>query len=132
MKKVIITLLSASIFFILDISFMPFIAIKGYYPSLLLIFIICFSIINGSWHGLWVGILAGIFQDLYFSSAFGINCLANMLVCIAAAEIGKSIFKEKSLIPIASSFALSLAKGLILYGILYVIGKYFDIKNADA
>lgn len=129
MKKVIITLLSAGIFFILDISLMPFLAIKGYYPSLLLIFIICFSIINGSWDGLWLGIVAGIFQDLYFSNAFGINCLANMLICVAAAKIGNWIFREKNLVPILSSFVLSVTKGCIVYGILYVIGIYFNIKS---
>lgn len=129
MKKILITLLYAIIFFVLDISFMPFIAIKGYYPSLLLIFSISYSIINGSWDGIWIGITAGVFQDLYFTNAFGINCLANMLICVAAAYIGNAIFKEKSLIPVISSFVLSATKGLILFGILFGLGKYFDIKK---
>jgi len=46
MKKWILFLISL-VLLILDNSFMPFLAIKGAFPSLLFVFAIAYSIING-------------------------------------------------------------------------------------
>ncbi|PRR77304.1 rod shape-determining protein MreD [Clostridium liquoris] len=128
MKK-LITLFSMTILLlILDNSFVPFIAIKGYSPSLLFLFIISYSIINESWEGLWLGVISGLFQDLYFSNIIGINAFANMLSCVIAGFIGINIFKEKILIPVISSFFLSIFKGFTVFVILYCIGISMGIK----
>jgi rod shape-determining protein MreD len=121
MKKLITVLAICVLFLILDNTLVPFFAIKGYFPNLLLLFVICYSIVNGSWEGIWVGILSGLLQDIYFYNGFGINTFTNMLVCIAAGFIGNGIFKEKSLIPIMSSFALSFIKGISVFAILYIV-----------
>lgn len=68
-----------------------------------------------------LGILAGAFQDLYFSKWIGINMLSNMVICLLAAEIGKSIFKDKSIVPIVSTFFLSFIKGLFVLGVLFLL-----------
>jgi rod shape-determining protein MreD len=117
------------LFLILDSTLVPFFAIRGYYPSLLLLFAIFYSIINGSWDGLWIGIFSGILQDIYFFNGFGVNAFSNMLICTAAGFIGIGIFKEKSLIPIVSSFALTLGKGIIVYAVLYVAKVYTPFEN---
>lgn len=101
---------------ILDNSLMPFIAIKGVYPSLLFVFIVSYSIIKDKRGGaIWVGVFAGILQDLYFTNVFGINSLINMLVCLIAAEIGLNIIRSKILIPVISSFILSIFKGAFIW-----------------
>jgi rod shape-determining protein MreD len=129
MKKLILILLSV-LFIVLDNTLMPFFAIYTYYPSLLFLFAICYSIVNGKWEGLWMGVFSGVLQDLYFGSVFGINSFANMLVCVAAAEVGENIFKEKSFIPVVSSFFLTAMKGFIVYVILYLVGQKSDIQVA--
>jgi len=128
MKKIFVTGLLILLFLILDNACMYFFSIESYYPSLLFVFIICFSIINGKWQGLWVGVFAGLMQDIYFTNAFGINSLLNMVVCIIAGEIGKNIFKNKRLIPVASTFGLTIFKGLGLFLILRIIGQHANIK----
>lgn len=120
MKKVLILILLCVLFFILDNTLIPFFAIRGYFPSLLLTFCILYSIINGSWEGIWLGVFSGILQDLYFFHGFGINAFTNMLVCAAAGYIGIGIFKEKALIPIFSSLGLSLFKGILVFSILFI------------
>ncbi len=127
MKKIFVTGLLILLFLILDNACMYFLNIESYYPSLLFVFIICFSIINGKWQGLWVGVFAGLLQDIYFLNAFGINSLLNMIVCIIAGEIGKNIFKNKRLIPVASAFGLTIFKGLGLYVILDIIGQHANM-----
>ncbi len=107
---------------ILDNSLMPFIAIKGVYPSLLFVFIVSYSIIKDKRGGaIWVGVFAGILQDLYFTNVFGINSLINMLVCLIAAEIGLNIIRSKILIPVISSFILSIFKGAFIWIIAYFL-----------
>ena len=129
MKKIFITGLLIILFFILDNTLIPFLAINNYAPNILFVFIICFSIINGKWQGLWVGVFAGILQDIFYYNAFGINSLLNMLVCLVAGEIGVNIFKNKRLIPMLSTFGLSIVKGFGIFVILLVLGRHTDIKN---
>ncbi|MPN55201.1 hypothetical protein SDC9_202880 [bioreactor metagenome] len=46
---------------------------------------------------------------------------SNMIICLLASEIGKSIFKDKSIVPIVSTFFLSFLKGLLVIGILFLL-----------
>lgn len=129
MKK-ILTLIGVSVALtILDNVFMPYISINGYYPSLLFVFLICYSINFGIWEGLWMGILVGILQDVFFVNAFGVNSLINMLCGVAAGYIGSNIFKEKIFIPILSTLLLSLFKGIMILSILYILKIYVGIDK---
>lgn len=129
MKKILVLFLLSILFFMLDNILIPFFAIKGVYPSLLLVFVICYSVVNGKWEGLWLGVFSGLLQDIYFTNGFGLNAFTNMIICILAGVIGDNIFKEKSLIPISSCFLLSLLKSLLLLLILYISGTYADLKD---
>ena len=129
MKKTFITVLLIILFFILDNALVSFFAIRHYYPNILFVFIICFSIVNGKWQGLWVGVFSGMLQDIFFYNAFGINSLLNMIVCVIAGAIGINIFKNKRLIPMVSTLGLSILKGLGLFAILLILGQQTDYKN---
>lgn len=129
MRKVLILFLLSILFFILDNVLMPFLAIKTIYPSLLLVFMICYSMVNGKWEGLWLGVFCGLLQDIYFTSGFGLNALINMIICIIAGVIGDNIFKEKNLIPVASCFSLSFLKGTVLLIVLYFLKINVDFKD---
>ncbi len=129
MKKILVLFLLSILFFVLDNVIMPFLAIKTIYPSLLLVFCICYSIVNGKWEGLWLGVFSGVLQDAYFINGFGINALVNMIICVIAGFIGENIFKEKSMIPIGSCFVLTFLKGLILFSILYLNKIYTNISD---
>lgn len=129
MKKILVLFLLSILFFVLDNVLMPFLAIRTIYPSLLLVFIVCYSIVNGAWEGLWLGVFSGLLQDVYFTSTLGLNAFVNMIVCIVAGVIGNNIFKEKMLIPVASGFMLSFVKGILLILILYLGGIYTDVRN---
>lgn len=129
MKKILSVGILSILFLIVDNAVIPFIAIKGFYPSLLLVFALSYSIINGKWEGLWIGVFTGVLQDVFFGVGFGINSLTNMLLCVIAGEIGINILKAKSLIPIGSSLILSLLKGLMIIAVLYVFGIYVSFYS---
>ncbi len=129
MKRIVLLLL-CMLFFIIDHSLMPFLAIKGFYPSILLIFVICYSIITDSWDALWIGIFSGLLQDIYFFNGFGINTFTNMIVCLIASKIGENIFKDKKFIPVISLFFLCFLKCIMIFVILYITGTKMDIYSS--
>lgn len=129
MKKILVLSVLSIILFILDNVLMPFFAIKTFYPSLLFIFIICYSIVNGKWEGLWLGVFVGLLQDVYFSQGFGINAFTNMIICVTAGVVGDNIFKEKRLIPVISCFLLALFKGILVFALLYLYGIYVNMSK---
>ena len=129
MKKIILLVFITFVFFMLDNTLMPFIAIKGYYPSLLFLFCICYSIVNGSWEGMWLGIFCGILQDIFFTNAFGINSLTTMLMCVLAGIVGKNLFKERKIIPIVTTFFITILKGFFVFTILYTMGQYTSLQG---
>jgi len=119
MKKAVYLILITILLLILDNTLITFFAINHIYPSLLFVFIISYSIINDPIEGIVLGVLAGLLQDLYFFNGIGINMVSNLITCYLASQIGKGIFKDKSIIPIVSTFFLSFLKGLLLLGILF-------------
>lgn len=122
MKKVVILTILIFALEVLDNSMVPFFSVYGYYPSLLFLFVISYSIINDRWSALKVGLISGALQDLFFINGFGVNMLVNMLLCVLAGEIGRNLFKEKKLIPILTILGLTFLKGILVYIILYFIG----------
>lgn len=127
MKRLILILLSV-LFLVMDNTLIPFFAIKNYYPSVLFIFAIFYSILNNKWEAIWIGVASGVLQDLYFPNIFGVNSLTNMIVCLLASEVGKNIFKQKRLIPVVSSFFLCAVKEILVFVILYVSGQRSDLQ----
>ncbi|MGL5245075.1 MAG: rod shape-determining protein MreD [Sarcina sp.] len=117
MKRVVLLLLCI-LLLILDNTVMPFFSIKGIIPSLLLTFAILFSLINGYWEAVFIGVFSGILQDVYSMYPFGVNSLLNLMICLLAAAIGENIFKHKKLIPLLTTFGLTIVKffGLIIIG----------------
>ncbi|WMJ81038.1 rod shape-determining protein MreD [Clostridium sp. MB40-C1] len=128
MKKIVTLVLLSILFCILDNSLMPFLQVKGCYPSLLFVFVICYSIINDTWSGLILGVFSGLLQDIYLSNSLGINMLVNMLMCLLANKVGKSIFKDKFIVPVLSNFFISILKGLLVFVIFCILKQHMPIK----
>lgn len=121
MRKIVTLTIILLLFIILDNALIPFFSIKGIFPSLVFVFSICYSIINGYWEAFFIGISAGVLQDIYFVNAFGINSLTNMLICILAAEVGRNIFKDKIFIPVLTTFVLSIMKNVLIFIVFYIL-----------
>ncbi|GAA0114297.1 rod shape-determining protein MreD [Clostridium senegalense] len=129
MKKILTLIGITLLLTILDNTLVTFFAIKSVYPSLVLIFIISYSIINGEKEAILLGIFSGAIQDLYFFNGLGVNMLTNMVICYIAAVVGKSIFKEKSFVPIVSTLFLSILKGILILIILYLMDIKINTEN---
>ena len=121
MKRVKLILI-AIILLIVDNSIAPFISIFDVAPSFLFIFAVGYSFIYGKSEAVFMGVLTGLLQDIYFFNGFGVNLLINMLCCYVVALIGEGIWKERKIIPVVAVFVASVAKYLLVFIILYILG----------
>jgi rod shape-determining protein MreD len=120
MEKLIIVLVSIGLV-ILDNSLVPFFSIKGAYPSLLFVFAIACSMINGKEKAIFIGATSGILQDIFFFHGFGVNSLLNLFLCIFASIIGEGIVKNKRLIPVVSMCFITIMKYIGVIIIFYLL-----------
>lgn len=127
MKKRLILILMSVILLILDNTFSPFIAIRGAWPSILFVFSIAYSIINGRKEGIIIGVISGVLQDIFFFQGFGVNALVNMICCFIAGGIGDGIWREKKLIPVVTIFIATILKFFGIYIIMYFINENVDL-----
>ncbi|WP_142414579.1 rod shape-determining protein MreD [Hathewaya massiliensis] len=129
MKKVFTVIGCALICLVLDNSLVPFLGVNGYYPSLLLVFVISYSILNDTKDAIILGSFSGLMQDVYFNGTLGVNAFSNLIVCLLASQIGRTIFKEKFLMPTLTNFVLSITKGVILLLLSFFIRETISLKS---
>jgi len=129
MEKLIIILVSIGLV-ILDNSLVPFISIKGTYPSLLFVFAIAYSLINGKEKAIFIGVVSGMLQDIFFFNGFGVNSLLNLLLCFLASFIGAGIVKNKRLIPIVSTFFITIIKYIGVFTIFYLLDIHIEFSRS--
>lgn len=129
MKRIIIIAISLFLL-ILENTILPSYSIMQGYPSILFVFAIAFSIVNGKEDAMFIGIVSGLLQDLFFINGFGINLLVNFLLCVLAAKIGEGIFKNNRIIPVISCLILSMLK-IVMIAILFIpFGKKINLNMA--
>ena len=129
MKRIIIIAISLFLL-ILENTILPSYSIMQGYPSILFVFAIAFSIVNGKEDAMFIGIVSGLLQDLFFINGFGINLLVNFLLCLLAAKIGEGIFKNNRVIPVISCLIISMLK-IVMIAILFIpFGKKINLNMA--
>ncbi len=129
MKRIVVIAISL-LLLILENTILPSYSIMQGYPSILFVFAIAFSIVNGKEDAMFIGIVSGLLQDLFFINGFGINLLVNFLLCLLAANIGQGIFKNNRLIPVISCLIISILK-IIMIAILFIFfGKKINLNMA--
>lgn len=128
MKRLLLIAM-AVLFLIIENSLLPSYSIMGGYPSILFVFAIAFSIINGKEDAIFIGIVTGFLQDIFFINGFGINLFTNFILCLLAAVIGESILKKNKLIPVISCFVLSVIKIFIVSILFIPFKRVINIDN---
>jgi rod shape-determining protein MreD len=129
MEKLIVILVSI-VLLILDNSLVPFLSVKGAYPSLLFVFAIAYSIVNRKEKAVFIGVVSGILQDIFFFHGFGLNALLNLLLCVLANYIGLGIIKNKRLIPIISIFFITIIKYIGVFIVCYFLNIYVEFSKS--
>lgn len=128
MKKLILVLISI-LLLVLDNSLMPFLSIHGSFPSLLFVFVVLYSLINGYGDAVFLGAISGLLQDIFFSNGIGVNALVNMIICLIVAYVGNGVFKNKKIVPVATVFVATIVKHLAVFIIMHLLGVSVYLNN---
>lgn len=92
------------VFFLLDITLINKISIKGARPDILIIFIIFCGLFYGVRFGLESGLILGLVKDALDISIFGINIFIFAILGMICGILSDKIYKENFLTQIIVSF----------------------------
>ena len=112
--------------FVLQLSFLPLIAIYGIVPDLLLLATVSFAFLRGSVWGGFIGFALGLLEDLSVGSFFGLHAFTLTLIGLFFGRFSDRVFKEQFFLPITASVAATFAKYLISAVIVYLLGYHFN------
>ena len=112
--------------FVLQLSFLPLIAIYGIVPDLLLLATVSFAFLRGSVWGGFIGFALGLLEDLSVGSFFGLHSFTLTLIGLFFGRFSDRVFKEQFFLPITASVAATFAKYLISAVIVYLLGYHFN------
>lgn len=97
----------------LQLSLAPLIAIAGFKPNLILVFMLVISL---RWSGPWLfiyAVLSGLAQDAFSHGLLGVYAFSFFLVFFAARYAGMSVFEKNLIYAVVGVFVLTLVEGLI-------------------
>ncbi|WBW95865.1 rod shape-determining protein MreD [Oceanirhabdus sp. W0125-5] len=129
MKKYVMLFFISILLLVVDNTLMPFISIRGVYPSMLFIFFISYSFYADINEVIFIGCVSGLLQDIFFIDVIGVNALINLLLCLSVAYVGKNFIKSKILVPIIMVLCASLIKGILLIGVLKIYGINLFLRD---
>ena len=94
----------------------------GVRPDLILVVTVCFGLLYGPLPGLYVGLAGGFLLDLAGGGILGINLLLKALLGYGAGYMGRTVFKDNFLIPLAVSAVGTLAGEIAAFICLTTFG----------
>ncbi len=119
----IIILLSAAIF---QTTLVPFLALRGVIPNLVLVLILFWVILKSFKEVWWLIILAGLFLDLLSGLPFGLISLSLLITAYLIDRFNSNVFSEIKIWLVAVLIAL----GSLFYNfILIAIAEFFILVN---
>ncbi|MDT3698488.1 MAG: rod shape-determining protein MreD [Thermincola sp.] len=106
---------------ILQSTIFSHLSIAGVKPDLVLVFVVFYALLHGSYEGALVGLMGGLLQDLLFGQELGMNTLAKSVVGYVFGILEKKIYKDNILIPI-----IALLLGTVLNETILYLLRYFS------
>lgn len=115
--------------FIISITLLDAISIKGVVPNTFLIFTILIGILKKRKWGIAFGGISGFLIDITFYNALGINTSILMLVGLLSEEIGKKVIRDKFKVSLLTIFVLTILEYLFKIGFEYITGSNINIDS---
>lgn len=94
--------------------------------DIVLVFIICFTLLNKENESFIFVIFCGLIRDSFFPYIFGINSILYIISFFTIILINKRIYRNAIIIPIFITFLLSIFKGLLYFAYFYISSIKFD------
>ncbi|NLC69586.1 MAG: rod shape-determining protein MreD [Clostridiaceae bacterium] len=124
-KKIIFNVASIFILILVQTTILDYIKIKGIKPNLVLIYVICMSILEGSKEGAVIGFFSGLLQDIVSGKILGLYSLFSMYLGAIVGFASKKLYKDNILVVVVFTFFLT---GFYECGV-YFAGKIGDLQS---
>jgi len=82
---------------VLETSVLPYLAVKGVKPDLILILVISLGLVNGSREGAAAGFAGGLLEDLLLGRYVGVRVVSKMAAGYLAGLAGKRVYRDSLL-----------------------------------
>jgi rod shape-determining protein MreD len=103
---------------LLQSSLVPHFAVRGIFPSVVLIAVVDWGILRGSDQGMLWAFVAGVFVDLFSGFPFGTSTVA-LVIIASLVSLGEGTFiRTHALLPLATVFGATLMYYLIALFVL--------------
>ncbi len=107
---------------LLQISFLPWLAIKGVYPNVLVAFTVAVGLHFGSWEGLGTGLALGTLTDVLTAHPFGFLAIPLGLVGYVSGIAHRRVLESRFLVPFGMGMVAALLDMLGQYAVADVWG----------
>ncbi|MFZ7120536.1 MAG: rod shape-determining protein MreD [Eubacteriaceae bacterium] len=95
--------------------------LNNYYPDLVLITLVSFSIIFEKEYAYKLGLIIGILADIIYGNVFGLHTLVYLVTTYVISLMSSNIFKENLLIPVIMFPLGALLNGSMNYLLHYLL-----------
>lgn len=108
--------------FLLQLTVIPFLAIRWVKPDLILVVTVLVGLLYGPKYGAVTGVFGGLLEDLFIGHFIGLFGLTRMLAGFLAGLVETRVYREPFLVPMTTSFAATLVSETILGLLLKAFG----------
>lgn len=128
MKKVIITILTILILFILQTSVFHTLSFRGIIPNLILIAVCSYGYLRGESSGIIAGFFCGILIDIFFSEFLGLNSLILLFVGFFNGMINRFYVDDDIKLPVFCIALSDLLLSFVTYGLRFLLYGRFNVS----
>lgn len=115
---------------ILQSSLMDKLAFFGVMPDLVLILAVSFGLLLGPVKGAAAGFAGGFILDLLLGRFLGLHALTRGLAGYLVGLAEPRVWKENPVVPVFACFTMTILSELIVYLLLLILGRSFDLVSA--
>lgn len=107
---------------ILQSTLLPYVAVGGVKPDLLLVLAVLVGLVFGTRSGLLAGLVAGLLKDLFLGKYLGLFTFTCVMAGYLAGLFQTKVFKGNLLVPVGVVTLVTLLHGFLVFGLLRTAG----------
>ncbi|WP_026528915.1 rod shape-determining protein MreD [Butyrivibrio sp. VCD2006] len=127
MRRILFTVLSILISFILQTTVFRVLDFSGIVPNLMIILTSSYAFMRGDKSGMIIGMVCGLLVDIFFGTYLGFYALIYMYIGFIIGKFNKIFFPENILLPLALIVSSDFLFGFVCYVLLFMFRNKFNI-----
>lgn len=121
MKKIIVSIATVIILFLLQTSVFQYFSFGGIVPNLMLVVISVYGFMRGEYDGLLTGFICGLLTDIFFMDFLGFYALLYMYIGFLNGLLHKNFLPDDFRLPLIAIGVSDLTASLLNYLLLFLL-----------